>query len=624
MYSRRKGQVEFIVVAALIVIGIAVVILASRQAIITPPVVTGVTEEAKTVRDSVSNLIRAGVKENLQILYNQGGLLDVGPSIRFGMFETSIWSFCGETDIPDVSSELNNGLLAYLNQNLQDNLDSNDEMEFSGVKAKFDFSEVSSKVEIIKDRIVVRVNLPTEIGTYQVQQPYEVSVNSKLYDILDFSNNFVSEVGKDKYFELCTIQNMQHSDAPMMGVISDCGKIVHMTRAQTLPVAKGVANYVISHTVWNKQPVYMERNPPCPPINSVGDKIYPGLEVAFAYPPSWDSEMDRYFNMYPDPAIFVPQPIGSLIPVCMTPYSIFYSFRYPVIVMVEDSTLDQWFKLAMMIEIENNEPGSCFGYLQEESEYNNRCKEDVTCDATIRVKDSEGKPVEGVDVLFSICNIGTTDSEGKVESKIPCIISNLRVYKEGYRSYGESMLSFGDMVDKNITLQKTAGSVTIHLKGLRTMAYGSEGGGKFSSYQVTESAKDISELNDKLLVLVSFTPAQPDQMSNMDLEIYATNLEEETYTDTIASEGLQPIKYNVSVSAEDFSNETSTSVVSLLSTSFELKEGEKDIYIYLPVVLKTETGDIEAPGIDVSETGQLTDVAVSRCGSAVSATERSC
>jgi len=625
MYSRRKGQVEFIVVAALIVIGIAVVILASRQAIITPPVMTGVTEEAKTVRDSVTSLIRAGVKENIEVLYNQGGLLNVGPSVKFGMFDTSIWSFCGETNIPDVASELNNGLIAYLNQYLRDNLDANKEMEFSGVKAKFDFDSLDSKVEIIKDRVVVRVNLPTKIGDYDIEQPYEISVNTKLYDVLDFSKNFAGDVGQNKNFELCTINTMQQSEAPMMGVISDCGKIVHKTRAQALPIVKDVATYVISHTVWNKPPLYLEKNVPCPPLNSVGGKTYPGLEVAFAYPPSWDSQMDRYFNMYPDPAIFAPQPINMIFSVaCMTPYAIFYSFRYPVIVMVEDSTLNKWFKFAMMTEIQNNEPGSCFGFLEQESDYNKRCVEDVTCDAKIKVKDSEGKPVEGADVIFSLCNIGTTNQDGEIESKIPCIVSNLRIYKEGYRSFGESLVSFSDMIDKNATLEKTAGVVTVHLKGLRTQAYGKEGDGKYGNYQITESSTDITDLKSQLLVMVTFTPTNPDPMVGTDLELIAMNQQDEEYISQVSLEGLQPIGYNVTASVQDMSNETSSFIVSSLSTSFELKEGEKDVYVYLPVVLKTDTGDIQSPGIDMSETSQLTEVAISRCGAAASTTERSC
>ncbi|MCK5022834.1 MAG: hypothetical protein KAS04_01540, partial [Candidatus Aenigmarchaeota archaeon] len=69
MSSGKKGQMEFIVIISLIIIAIVAIVIASRSAVITPPDTSGIPEEGKTIKDSVINLIRAGVKDHMTLLY---------------------------------------------------------------------------------------------------------------------------------------------------------------------------------------------------------------------------------------------------------------------------------------------------------------------------------------------------------------------------------------------------------------------------------------------------------------------------------------------------------------------------------------------------------------------------
>ncbi len=626
MNSRKKGQVEFIVIIALVVVAIVAVVLASRQAAIQPSITPGLTEEAKTIKDSVVNLIRAGAKDKLLLIYNQGGVLKPGsPTVTFGMFDTQVWSACGESNVPDVSKEIGAGVWAYLRENLED------EMEFYGKKVTFDFSKPKYEVDIFKDRLNVRIYLPTKVEDLDIAQPYEISLNSKLYDVLDFSNNFVSDNAKNRFFEMVTVTSMVHSNpdseawVPVAGVQAGCGNILSKTRSQLLPGIKGIIRYTVSHVVWNTQPLKLAENP-FYPISSVGGKFYPDMQVAFAYPDSWDSEIDKYFMFSPDPLRVIPKPIMPLIPICMGPYSVAYSFRYPVVVMVEDTTLGQWFKFAVMVDVQNTQPGNCTAEFGQESEYTKTCVTDAKCSAKVTVKDTAGKPIEGADVSFYICDVGKTDKNGVVEAKIPCIVSELHVYSTGYRTFGDLFRS-DEVADKTVTMEKIEDTITIHFKALEAEASGTGSNGVYGSYSIKSASKDLTAFGDrKLTLFLTFSPEDPNYFTGEDSAIVLTNYDESggllTATQT---PGIQPVEYRITASLSDTTDEENSMPVGYIDTQFEIKEGKKDIYVYLPAVLKADGSDLPAPGIDPAEAAKLTSLVKAKCGGqAVSDSELSC
>jgi hypothetical protein len=624
----RKGQVEFIVIIALVIIAISAVILVSRISVVPAPPTPGLPEEAKLVKDSVVNLIRAGVKDQLTLIYNQGGMLSPSVSVEFGMFDTQVWSACGETNIPDVSREVGAGLWSYIRQNLED------EMEFFGKNVKFDFVNPRYDVDIFKDRVNIKIYLPTTVEDYEIQQPYEVSVATKLYDILEFSEDFVNDRGEDRLFETVTITSMVHSNPehenwiPVAGMQTGCGNILFKSRNDVLPGIEGVIKYTVEHVVWNTPGLRTAENP-FYPIYGAGGEFYPDLEVAFAYPPSWGSEIDRYFMFAPDPLRVIPKPVMPMVPICIGPYAVSYSFRYPVIVMVEDSTLNQWFNFAMMVDIQNTQPGNCSAEFGEETEYTRVCS-NPNCDARITVKNSTGSPIEGADVSFYICDLGLTDENGVVEAKIPCMVSELHVYKEGYRSYGD-LFRQDEVEDIDVSLEKMADSVTIHLKGLATDAnLPSLGEGIFSGYSPITGATS-SDITDSgsfdgkdLIVIISFSPAYPNIFTGEDTSLILSNYDEEgNLISDITTPGLQPVEYNVTASVAD--NETGRPL-GYINTTFELGEDENEIYVYLPVVLKVDGNDWgdDDPGVSPEESGKLTTMLINHCLDPIVSTEETC
>lgn len=628
MSSRKKGQLEFIVIVALIIIAVAAVILVSRQAVVQPPPTTGIPEEAKTVKDSVTNLIRAGVKEKLALIYNQGGVLNPPQppaSAEFGAFDTAVWSACNETAVPDVAQQIGAGIMDYLRKNLKD------KMEFFGKNVEFNFAKARSEVDIIKDRVNMRIYLPTKIDTYELEQPYEISVDTKLYDVLDYSRNFVKDATSSRFFEVVTIASMAHSNpesadwVPVAGIQTGCGNPLFKTRSQLLPGIKGIIRYTVSHVVWNALPPKLAENP-FYPISGVGGKYYPDQQVAFAYPASWDSQLDKYFRFFPDPLRIIPKPTVPLVPLCLGPYSVAYTFRYPVIVMVEDSKLGQWFKFAMMVDIQNTQPGNCTAQLGNASDYARICVNEAKCDAKITVKDTAGNPVDGADASFYICDIGVTDSSGVVTGKIPCMVSELHVYKTGFRSYGD-LLAPDAVADKAVTLKNITGNLTVHFKGLDTVAkLPATSDGAYTDYNVSGSPKDITGFGKELTVFLSFSPTDPDVFTNEDSALMITNYD--TDGNLVAEAlmpGLQPVRYVVTASLGRSINDENTTAVGYLNTTFELREGVSDVYVYLPAVLKDSDGnEIPGTGINDTEADRLTSKVITKCGSAVSDTALEC
>ena len=623
-----KGQVEFVVILALIIIAISAIVLVSRQAIITPPTPPGPPQEMRTIKDSIINLVRAGIKDQLTLIYNQGGMLSPTKSVEFGMFDTQVWSECGETEIPDVSGQIGDGILAYLRQNLED------EMEFFGKNVKFDFSKKRYDVDIRKDEVNIRIYLPTEVEDYEIQQPYEVSVATKLYDVLDFSKNFVEDAAETRFFEGITIFSLVHANPehenwpPLTGIQTGCGNVLFKSRSDILPGIKGVIKYTVDHVVWNTDALRLAENP-FYEIHSVGGETYPGLRATFAYPPSWDSQISDYFMFAPEPLRVVPKPVMPMVPLCMAPYSVAYTFRYPVIVMVEDSLLNQWFSFAIMVDIQNSQLGDCTADFGEESEYFEICVNNANCDAKVTVKNSTGDPVEGADVSYYVCDIGLTDENGVVEGKIPCMVSELHVYREGYRSYGD-LFRQDEIEDIEVSLKEISYDVTIHLKGLKAEASGgSRSEGKFDSYTLSGGPNDITDssyFDDKeLIVFMTFSPTQPNYFTGEDVSIMSINYDEEGYlTSELEIPSMQPVEYDFTASVSD--NETGRPL-GYINTSFELGEDENEIYVYLPVVLKVDGSDWEEddPGVHPDEADQLTGIVTTYCGgSPPISTEETC
>ncbi|NIO23236.1 MAG: hypothetical protein GTN38_04390 [Candidatus Aenigmarchaeota archaeon] len=599
--SFRKGQVEFVAIAAIILIALIVIILALQQTAVQPPPVTGIEQEAKTVKDSVNTLIRTGLKEQMKLIYNQGGMLTPQSvlNVDFGMFKVPVWQACDQVSIPDIEKEIEAGIGAYIMGNLET------EEEFAKKKVVFDFNKMDIDVDILKDNIRVKVDLPTKIEEYSIPQPYEVSVPTKLYDILEFSRNFVTDNTQGRIFEGALIRCMTKFPTDPdsedwlrpFGVLTGCGEMIHKTKTDLISPMRKAITLSVTQVLWNEKPLRSIDKNCFTPVNVVGGKTYPDLEVYFEYPPSWD--LNQNFLFSPNPINFVATPMMSFVPICVTPFFVSYNVRHPIIVHVEDSLTNQMFNFAIISEITNTMPGNCSLDLEEvESDYMQLCVNQANCQAKITVRDRQGSPIEGADVTYDICSVGRTDANGVAEGAIPCGLAELHVYKNGYKSYGD-FLPASEIEDKTIELTEVQENITLHFNGvpLKCINVNRFGTNQLNCqrYSVIRRPRPILELGS-LTAFSSFSPRDTSIWVPEDMDLVFDNYAEGGLVNTRIVEGLYPNTFDVSA----FVTRNFEMMLGYVDASFGLGETNKDIYLYLPVVLRMDDDEFEETDINES------------------------
>ncbi len=593
----KKGQAEFIVVFGVVIIGIVIALYAFKPTIINP-VPPSLQEEKKLIKNSIINLIRSGTKETLETIYRQGGYYTLSGlnTIEYGMEKIPIWQAGDELETPNIVNEIEDGLKSYLLLTLKP------KMEFYGKNVTFELSRLGITTKLLKGKLSISVYLPTKLEGYDIEQPYNTELKTELYDVIDFSKNFANDLKNTRYFESMTLKSIVLSNPdneywlPSHGVITGCGKRLFKTRAQMLESMKRIIRYTVSHIVWNDAPLIMEGNP-FSPLKIIGGKNYPNLDVAFVYPNEWDSKIDQYFSADPEPLSVTATPLVPFVPVCITPYSVKYSAIYPVIIMVKDSEMNNWFWFAVIVGIEDNMPGNFTMNLGEmKTEYKDLCIERAECHAKINVTDTEGNPIEGADAMFYICDIGKTDANGIVEGNIPCMASELKIFKNGYKTFGDFLLS-NDVNGIDITMEKRQDNITLHLYGLPIKASGNTGNGEYESYERDGHLKPIDEFyasefnislpNRKaLMVILSFSPLSPNYYTGEDITLTEFNTDENNqFVSQKTIEGVYPSEFYVS--GVVVNNETRYSV-GYINGTYVLEEGQKDIYVNIPVVTNAD------------------------------------
>jgi hypothetical protein len=622
----KKGQLEFVVIAALIVILIVAMIFVLQQLLIRPPEVSGIEQQAKTVKESVNNLVGTGLNEVLIEIFNHGGYTNLGDveTVKFDMLDVPVWQRCEITNIPNVTEEIGYGVDIYLRNKLKE------EMIFFGKKVEFDFSKMETDVSIWKDRVDVNVYLPTKIEGYEIPLPYTGSIRTNLFEILDFSKNFVEDAKETRFFELITMTTILYSNPeykyflPLVGTRFKCYDPLIKRKDEMLKGINETLDYVATHTVWNTNPIRLASNP-FYPLNRIGGKKY-DLYVMFSYPKEWNLKNNFYFS--PDPFKSVPKPLsidvgGLSIPiplVCMDTYGVSYSIRYPVVVSVKDEITNQWFKFAVMNEIRDNKPGNCEGELKVSKE--KLCKEGG-CVIKMKVKDEEGNLVKGADVMFYRCDLGKTNSDGEVMANVPCGVSEIKVYKKGYKTFG-NLTSYFELNNSVIILERT-GEVTIHFYGIPMRGEGyDENEGTYDSYKVssytTTHIKPITKFTGKdfdiwthptesaVIVNLIFKPNFKNIFTGEDIDLMLTNVVNLTtfeLGDSVKTYGISHNTYDISGIARNRLKDEQE--VGYMNGTIEIGN-ETNLYVYFPIITNED-----AKGISVTETGKLMEI-LKDCG----------
>lgn len=527
---KRKGQLEFVAIAGLILVVLVAIVFVVSQFVTDEPPSTGIEQEAKTIKDSVNNLIKAGLTEVMVKVYNQGGYMSLSgvETVKYDTVTVPVWQACEKLSIPDIEKEIALGVSRYISKNLDE------EEFFFGKRTAFDFGKIQSEVKILRDRILVELYLPTTVEGYDMPMPYTAEIGSNLREIMDFSEDFVNDARESRFFEMITLTSLFFSNpyspgyAPLIGTEVGCYKNTIIRRDQIVPSVESILNYNAGHFLFNVKPLKSASNP-FYTIQTVGGKTY-DLQMRVDYPEDdWNLDSNLFFS--PDPVKIQPKPIsvdlGAIsipIPmVCIDVYGVTYSFRYPLVAAVRDEVLGQWFKFALMVEIDENRPGDCEGML-EGGKISELCA-NAGCMINITVIDEDGEGVPEASVVFHECDLGTTDYRGNLMTLVPCGVSEISVSKEGFRGFG-NFTSYHDLINRTIRIRRT-GNMTIHFYGipLRASIYDHNDPGRFAGYWYDSSVgiKPIDEFGETRVHL-TFRPAERDIFSREYVNMLVTNV----------------------------------------------------------------------------------------------------
>lgn len=198
--------------------------------------------------------------------------------------------------------------------------------------------------------------------------------------------------------------------------------------------------------------------------------------------------------------------------------------------------------------------------------------------------------------MFYICSLGRTNSNGTVSGNVPCMASELKVFKEDYKSYG-NFLAANQIKDFNITMLKRIENLTFHYYGVPIKAYNPAGSGVYNNYTILSSPVPISIVPiyagapppflEKYEASIFFLPNRPNLFTGEDATIMVMNTDDGGNIIDVQNEtGFYPADFRVTAGVlKKEGDEDKLAAGYFDVANFQLNENDKDLYIYLPVVI---------------------------------------
>lgn len=561
-----RGQAEFVVVLAFIVIAVVVILVYSGGLVAERdrPIVTGLGEEKKLIKDSVLNSIRDLGKRELKEIYSTGGFLNSSENtVGYGMKEIGVWGDCDRTEIPEIDKILEKNLESAIKRIFRP------EMEFFGKEVRIDLGNLNIDVKIQDNGVRIDVNMPTLVENSSISQPYSVLIRSRLKEITEVSEDLINQNKNSKFLESATLNTILYSNPqerwlPTIDMRTGCGNTLFKTESEIRNSIESLLKYTASHTVFNRDILNLPENPFY--VLGVSDSE---LDVSFIYPEDW--ELERNFDVEPNPVVFYPKPILSFSSTCIETIDVRYSLRYPVVVMIEDDVFGQLFNFAIMVNVEENKPGCGFGEGGKTS-YHEKCVLESECMANLDVKDSGGLPVGQALATFGECSLGETDNLGFLNSGIPCMMGEISIHKEGYGEH-KKLVKSSDLMDYSVVLEKEGEEIPVHFYGVPLEPGGMETQWEYEDYSVSGQPRTIELFPGDYFVLVYVKPE-----SGENIMLY--NIGPEGFTGETKMI-LEPGVYDVF--GVVVNNKTGVTV-GYIETKFLSAGDEDEIYLYLPLV----------------------------------------
>jgi hypothetical protein len=590
---RKKGQVEFLIILGIVVV-VAVVVVLSLQM----PGPGPTTFATGTIEDSILSFVRAGAYDTIKTMGLHGGYNEPTiTSVTFLGQGVPYWQKDGIILAPDIAGNLADGLEAYINAN-KDALASSFDKPVTIGSPQVTVNVLASKVDLT-------VNMPTTVDGRAIQQPYVISLPSKIGDINEFASGFVAANNQNRFFEVFTLSSMVISpfdegiqETPVLISLSECGDFLFKSWWDIQPGMTNVIKRTLANTYMpGKGPRNVGETTSSPkylltPINS---KNYADLDVEFYLPD--DFELTRMnFDFSPEPINTYARPI-PMTGICQSDtLNVQYYVKYPVIVRVEDSLTGNAFQFAIDVAIKDNAPAEWSGLSAYQLSEQAELCQNTFCSMKLVIEDSAGQPIPYASATFFDCPAGRADENGMLEADIPCGIGKLSLYKRGYDVY-EEIRSSDNLEDATETMTKTP-VVNLHFYEVVIDDLSS-----ISEYWVKDGAINPidNHIRDSGLWMTVYEPA-----THQNHEFAFKESSGRLVGVPAGQQAFSAILY------ENF-GQPSMSVGGVLAADFTLTEAMdgQDLYVYIPYYPNV---DLSASDEDVAiEAAKLANV-LRRCG----------
>ncbi|MHA2065755.1 MAG: hypothetical protein ACXABY_15365 [Candidatus Thorarchaeota archaeon] len=510
-------------------------------------------------------------------------------------------------------------------------------LDFFGKNVTFDLPRLDVDANILRDKIVLTVTLPTTVNGYDIREPYTREVSTKFGEIIDFAADVAKEFSVNRELEYFTIYSIYfsknlwdgHPKLPTIGVMTQCGENVLRSPRQISRYLLETAEYVLTNTFWWRGLSTSRSRSRTFGIEDVNGERYMDLNIKMHLPDDFAFAARGRTILFTNNELLLDMDM-FVIPRCVSAYKQVYDVSYPVVISVDDPLSGNSFNFGSMVHVTDSwgemSPGRCDFDI---TKYTNDCK-DLECNANIRVvwhkySDGSNEPLEGALVTIGDCFGEKTDSDGHVEGPVECGLQELSIYHNSSFGFYSEIVSSSEL-SGTYELHYKPG-MTAHFRKVvvendsdakyRCLIEGfgdnefvigkmDSGSGEYGLYNTLETSEtncmDTPECQECMDVNTDGVDAIDDINICRTCQDLCTagDLESDVDIDYIPSGD-----YFVDVSVRDIQNGYEKGKIDL---DYRLSEDTEDLYVYIPDIGK------DVFGIDNSDGEDMEDIVVNRCG----------
>jgi len=614
-----------IILIGILVFVVVVILFATETITLQPPRTDQIKQLEVTLRADVEQRVRADVFEVVKKVSEQGGYWiasEQPQSLLYRGTDVPYWNL-GDQDLSrskqQVEKELEKGVKVALVT-----LDAQDLSQKIGKTVIIDPIQ-RVEVDIQNNFVNFKVHVTMRLEGYRQKSPIEVSIPAKLGEALDFANKLTEiqlspkEQDTGRFLEKSLILSIAgyqsaafdgNPKVPSIGILEGCGNFMHRDWFSVRPEMESL----IRGTLVNTYPAGQipegteKRHYPSHVL-----PVHTNMELELSPGEPLD---ENNFQMVPNP-LQVRATSPTFVPICFSnPYVVDYWILLPIVVELRDQ--DYRFQFVTQVYIVGYEPGD-----QKDLEINldswrqqlSTC-ENALCDGKIKVQGTEG-PVDLATITYSGCNLGLTNKDGLLETRVPCGISMLQISKPGFTPYRE-LVSSDELQDKifnmqshqistvkinlfNLILQNNAGTYTVKdvVPNTRTVNLELQstdlaalGVTKYS--EITTANRLVTDNIPVGSIIVSATVSEGEKVlggflvsyflpdfKNHELNVYIPMLDDSVHTTKVNCQGL--ISGECEDKALKAAQEQNIYILSLTNTTIKCREQTGEIVPLSPI-----------------------------------------